>query len=80
MSSTGAPPPPKKKKFACKYRAEWSRFHMRPSDKGATYAHCTLCKIDICIAGGVQHEVDQHCKTAKYKEFLDLCQLKHRQR
>lgn len=75
MSSAGAPPPPKKKKIACKYRAEWSRYHMRPSDKGATYAQCTLCKTDICIAGGGQHEVDRHCKTAKHKELL--CQLKH---
>ena len=70
--------PPKKKKIACTYRAEWSRFHhMRPCNKGATYVHCTLCKTDICIAGGGQHEVDRHCKTGEHKELLDLCQLKY---
>ena len=39
-SSTVAPPPSKKRKVACKFRAEWSQYHMKPSLKGATYAHC----------------------------------------
>ena len=64
MLSTGAPPPAKKKNV-----------HVSTEQCGlditldlvigsySTYAHCNLCKTDICIAGGGQPEVDQHCKT-----------------
>ena len=52
----------KKQKIACKYRQEWSRYRMKSSKKGVSYAFCTVCSVDISIAGGGQHEIERHMK------------------
>ena len=46
---TMAAPCPKKPKVASKYRAEWERYHMRPSKKGVTFAFCKMCSVDVAI-------------------------------
>lgn len=44
---------------------------MKPSKKGVSYAFCTVCNVDISIAGGGQHEIERHMKTAKHSTILD---------
>ena len=44
-----AAPHPKKPKVASKYSAEWERYHMRPSNKGVTFAFCEVCSVDAAI-------------------------------
>ena len=61
----------KKPKIACKYRQEWSRYRMKPSKKGVNYAFCTVCNVDISIAGGGQHEIERHMKTTKHSTMLN---------
>ena len=61
----------KKAKYASKYRVEWSRCGLKPSKKGATHAYCSLCQVDICVAGGGKADVDRHLKTAKHVNMLE---------
>ena len=61
----------KKQKIACKYRQEWSRYRMKSSKKGVSYAFCTVCSVDISIAGGGQHEIERHMKTTKHLTMLN---------
>ena len=63
----------KKQKIACKYKAEWSKCGLKPSKKGVTYAFCTLCNTDICVAGGGKND-DRHLKTAKHSNMLSQMQ------
>ena len=60
----------KKQKVACKYKVEWSKCGLKPSKKGTTYAFCTVCNTDICVAGGGKTDVDRHLKTAKHTNVL----------
>jgi hypothetical protein len=60
----------KKAKYASKYRAEWSKCGLKPSKKGATYAYCPLCQVDISVAGGGKADVDRHLKTTKHVNML----------
>ena len=51
-------PPAKRKKYVdSKYQAEWSRFKMASSEKGPLFAFCTVCNLDINIAGGGVYDV-----------------------
>ena len=65
----------KRPKIACKYRVEWSKCGFKASKRGATYAFCTVCKTDICIAGGGKTDVDRHLKTAKHINTLSQMQV-----
>ena len=60
----------KKPKIACRYKADWSRYKMKPSKKGATHAFCTVCHVDISIAAGGKNDVERHLKTAKHVDGL----------
>ena len=70
MSSS---PPAKRKKqhVDSKFQSDWSRFQMAPSKKGAKFAFCTICKVDVAIGGGGVHEVKRHCETVKHKRLLE---------
>ena len=57
MAMLPSDPALKKPKIACKYKAEWSKYRMKPSKKGINYAFCTVCNVDLSIAGGGQHEL-----------------------
>ena len=65
----------KRPKIACKYRVEWSKCGLKARRSGATYAFCTVCKTDICIAGGGKTDVDRHLKTAKHINTLRQMQV-----
>ena len=58
-SSTGLRPAASrgKRKRSCKWSADWKRYRMTPSKKGATYVYCTLCQTDISIASGGVYDV-----------------------
>ena len=47
----------------------------KASGRGATYAFGTVCKADICIAGGGKTDVDRHLKTAKHINTLSQVQV-----
>ena len=51
-----------------KYQHEWSvKFRgIKPSEKGSTYAFCSLCGVDISIAGGGVHQLKRHCANKKH--------------
>ena len=59
----------KKVKLACQYRG---KFRMRASRKGSGYAFCTVCNVDVSIAGGGQHELlERHMKTTRHSSLLN---------
>ena len=67
-------PPAKRKKHMhvdSKFQSEWSRFRMAPSKKGAKFAFCSVCNVDIAIGGGGVHEVKRHCERVKHKRLLE---------
>ena len=66
-----SPPAKRKKHVDSKFQSEWSRFRMAPSKKGAKFAFCVVCNVDIAIGGGGVHEVKRHCETVKHKRLLE---------
>ena len=64
------PPPKKPRHTESKWQASWGKYRLKPSQKGATYAHCTVCNCDFSICGGGVHEVKRHCSSAKHTELL----------
>ena len=54
--TTGPDSPPSKKvkrHVDRKYQSEWLyKYRMRHSDRGETYAYCTVCNVDYSVAGG----------------------------
>ena len=60
----------KKPKIACRYKADWSRYRMKPSKKSASHAFCTVCNVDISIAAGGKNDVERHLKSAKHVDGL----------
>ena len=51
---------------------------MKPTKKRRcirTYAFCTVCKADICVAGGGKTEVDRHLKIIKHINMLSQMQV-----
>ena len=44
---------------------------MAPSKRGTSFAFCTLCSVDVSVAGGGVHEVKRHCESAKHKRFFE---------
>ena len=71
-SPSESPPIPKGKKKQrhtdSKYHPEWSVKcrGIKPSKKGSTYAFCSLCGVDISIAGGGVHQIKRHCDNKKH--------------
>ena len=51
-----------------KYQARWSTKYLgiKRSSKGATFAFCSLCGVDISIAGGGVHQIKRHCANRKH--------------
>ena len=51
-----------------KYQAQWSTkfLGIKRSSKGATFAFCSLCGVDISIAGGGVHQIKRHCANKKH--------------
>lgn len=60
--------------LACRYKAERYKCGLKPSKKGATYAFCTICNGDVCVAGGGKNDVDCHLRTAKHVNLLSQMQ------
>jgi hypothetical protein len=58
-----------KRKRSCKWSADWKRYHMTPSNKGASYVCCALCQTDISIASGGIHDVRRHTEGKKHREY-----------
>ena len=50
------------------YQSEWSlKYHgIKRSNKGSTYAFCSLCGVDVSIAGGGVHQIKRHCSNKKH--------------
>ena len=53
-----------------KWQASWSKYHLKPSKKGATFVPCTVCNCDFSVAGGGVHEVKRHCNSAKHTQLI----------
>ena len=56
---------PKKKKYTCKFKTEWiSMFGgcITRSDKGDTYAFCTVCDSKFSVASGGRNDIERHLK------------------
>ena len=51
-----------------KYQSQWSTkfIGIKRSSKGSTYAFCSVCGVDISIAGGGVHQVKRHCSNKKH--------------
>ena len=60
----------KKRHVASKWRAEWTKYHLKPSAKGSSYAFCTICNMDFSVAGGGLHEVKRHCGSLKHSRLV----------
>ena len=58
-----------KRMRSCKWSADWKRYRMTPSKKGAPYVYCTLCQTDISIASGGVYDVRRHVDGKKHKEY-----------
>ena len=68
-SPPGSPIPRKKQKhhIDSKYQHEWSsKYRMKPSRLGETYAYCTVCNIDFSVAGGGVFQVKRHCESKRH--------------
>ena len=53
-----SPPAKRNKHVDSKFQSEWSiiiLFRMAPSKKGAKFAFCVVCNVDIAIGGGGVH-------------------------
>ena len=68
-SPSGSLPKRKKRQrhIDSKYQPEWSVKYrgIKPSKKGSTYAFCSLCGVDIYVAGGGVHQIKRHCANKK---------------
>ena len=59
---------PSRRHINSKYQAQWSTKYLgiKRSSKGAMFAFCTLCGVDISIAGGGVHQIKRHCANKKH--------------
>ena len=66
-SSSTLPPRKKVKHVDSKYRSEWfSKYGMKRSGRGETFAFCTICSVDFSVAGGGVFQVKRHCQSRKH--------------
>ena len=69
-NSESGPSRKKPRHTESKSQASWSKYHLKPSKKGAMFVHCTVCNCDISVAGGGVHEVKRHCNSAKHTQLI----------
>ena len=69
-SSESGPSRKKPRHTESKWQASWSKYHLKPSKKGATFVNCTVCNCDFSVAGGGIHEVKRHCNSAKHTQLI----------
>ena len=55
-----------------KWQASWSKYHLKASKKGATFAYCTVCSTDFSVSGGGVHDVKRHCRTLKHTRLMQI--------
>ena len=53
-----------------RWQASWTKYRLKASVKGATFAHCTVCGSDFSVSSGGLHDVKRHCKTLKHTRML----------
>ena len=75
-SDTGSSPK-KPRHLESNWQASYSKYHLKASKKGVTYAHCTVCNYDFSVAGGRVHEVKCHCNSVKHIELLRISRDNH---
>ena len=68
------PPPTKKSKPATKFNSSHSQEFsiMKSSQKGDTYAFCTICVCDISIASGGRDAIKRHVGGLKHLDAVKL--------
>ena len=62
-------PARKKTKRNSKWQDSWKKFHMKPSRRGVSFAHCIICSIDLSIASGGVSEIKRHIVTKRHSEL-----------
>lgn len=40
----------KKRKRACKWQSDWTRYNMKKSKRGESFAHCNVCNSEVSVA------------------------------
>ena len=66
-SPIGIPRKKPRRHIDSKYKHEWSsKYRMKPSKMGDTFAYCTVCNIDFSVAGGGVHQVKRHCESGRH--------------
>ena len=53
-----------------KWQASWTKYWLKASRKGATFAYCTVCGSHFSVSSGGLHDVKRHCKTLKHTRLL----------
>lgn len=62
-------PARKKTKRDSKWQDGWKKYHMKPSRRGVSFAHCMVCSIDLSIASGGVHELKRHIATKRHSDL-----------
>ena len=69
-NSESGPSRKKPRHTESKWQVSWSKYHLKPSKKGAMFVHCTVCNCDFSVVGGGVHEVKRHCNSAKHTQLI----------
>ena len=68
--TTTRPPLRQNRPRHSKWQATWTKYRLKSSEKGTTYAYCTVCSSDFSVSGGGVHDVKRHCKSVKHTNLL----------
>lgn len=53
-----------------KWQSGWTKYRMKESRKGPSFVFCTVCQVDVSVAGGGVHEIKRHLETNKHVKGL----------
>ena len=48
----------------------WTKYRLKQSKRGSTYAYCTVCHCDFSVGGGGLHDVKRHCSSLRHMRLL----------
>ena len=69
-SSSQGEPPAKRSRQCHRWQDCWSKYRLKQSKRGSTYAYCTVCHCDFSVGGGGVHDVKRHCSSLRHMRLL----------
>jgi hypothetical protein len=65
--------PTKKRRYDSKYQEKWQQEYpwIRRSDRGVTFAFCSVCCIHISVSHGGKNDAEKHSKTSQHIQQVE---------